>query len=116
MVFELLNAGLLSDENGQLNNRMRSKVLELLGYGIWEQGQDIASLQRNKAQKENILFLNDGKEPKVQSIDDHNIHFIEHTAFLLTDTLNDDDENDKNIKEMLLNHIEEHKQQLLINN
>ena len=116
MVFELLNAGLLSDENGQLNNRMRSKVLELLGYGIWEQGQDIASLQRNKAQKENILFLNDGKEPKVQSIDDHNIHIIEHTAFLLTDTLNDDDENDKNIKEMLLNHIEEHKQQLLINN
>jgi len=112
MVFELLNAGLLSDENGQLNNRMRSKVLELLGYGIWEQGQDMASLQRNKAQKENILYLNDGKEPKVQSIDDHNIHITEHTAFLLTDTLNDDDEEDRKIKEMLLKHIEEHKKNI----
>ena len=36
MVFDLLNAGLLSDENGKLSSRMRIKALELLGFGVWE--------------------------------------------------------------------------------
>lgn len=112
MVFELLNAGLLTDENGKLNNRMRSKVLELLGYGIWEQGQDMASLQRNKAQKENISCVNDKKQLEVQEIDDHEIHIVEHTAFLLTDTLSEDNEQHLKLREMILNHISEHKNKI----
>ena len=116
MIFELLNAGLLADENGNINDRMRSKILELLGYGIWEQGQDMATLQRNKAQKENIECLNIDKEPIVEDIDDHNIHIIEHTAFLLTDTLDDTNPKHKIVKEQLLNHIQLHKDKLTQNN
>ena len=116
MIFELLNAGLLADENGNINDRMRSKILELLGYGIWEQGQDMATLQRNKAQKENIECLNIDKEPIVEDIDDHNIHIIEHTAFLLTDTLDDTNPKHKKVKEQLLNHIQLHKDKLTQNN
>ena len=116
MIFELLNAGLLSDEDGNINDRMRSKILELLGYGIWEQGQDIASLQRGRAQKENIDCLNHKKVPEIQDIDDHNIHIIEHTAFLLTDTLDEDNVEHRKVKEMLLNHIQQHKDSLAQNN
>lgn len=108
MVFELLKTGLLADENGNINNRMRSKVLELLGYGIWEQGQDIVALHRGRAQKENIACLNDRKLPKVESVDDHAVHIQEHTAFLLTDTA---DEN-QDCRQAILAHIEEHKQYL----
>ena len=116
MIFELLNAGLLADENGNINNRMRSKILELLGYGIWEQGQDVSTLQRNKAQKENIECLNNNKEPMVEDIDDHNIHVVEHTAFLLTDTIDDSNKEHQNVKEILLKHIQSHKDKLTQNN
>ena len=116
MIFELLNAGLLSDENGNINDRMRSKILELLGYGIWEQGQDMATLQRNKAQKENIECLNNKKIPIVEDIDDHNIHIIEHTAFLLTDTLDESNAEHRVVKENLLKHIQEHKNKVAQNN
>lgn len=110
MVFELLNAGLLSNEDGKIDNRMRSKALELLGFGIWEQGQDIASLQRGRAQKECIECLNDGKTPKVSQIDDHQIHITEHTAFLLSDTLDESNQKHAKVREKILAHIEEHKQ------
>ena len=116
MIFELLNAGLLSDENGNINNRMRSKILELLGYGIWEQGQDIASLQRGHAQKENIECLNKHKVPRAQDIDDHDIHITEHTAFLLTDTLDDENAEHQKVKQALLQHIAEHKQMVAQSN
>lgn len=109
MVFELLNAGLLSNEDGKLDNRMRSKILELLGFGIWEQGQDIASLQRSRAQKECIECLNAGKIPAVSQIDDHAIHITEHTAFLLSDTIDDENPKQRAIKEKVLKHIDEHK-------
>lgn len=110
MVFELLNAGLLSNEDGKIDNRMRSKALELLGFGIWEQGQDIASLQRGRAQKECIECLNDGKVPKVSQIDDHQIHITEHTAFLLSDTLDESNPKHIEIRDKILAHIEEHKE------
>lgn len=109
MVFELLNAGLLANEDGKIDNRMRSKALELLGFGIWEQGQDIASLHRGRAQKESIECLNAGKTPKVSQIDDHDIHITEHTAFLLSDTLDENNPKHKQIKDKMLKHIEEHK-------
>lgn len=109
MVFELLNAGLLSNEDGKLDNRMRSKILELLGFGIWEQGQDIASLQRSRAQKECVECLNGGKIPAVSQIDDHAIHITEHTAFLLSDTIDDENPKQRAIKEKILKHIDEHK-------
>ncbi|MDD4110900.1 MAG: hypothetical protein PHS54_05075, partial [Clostridia bacterium] len=54
MVFQLLNAGLLHDESGKLSNRMRIKILDLLGFGIWENSQDINELHIKKATTENL--------------------------------------------------------------
>ena len=52
MIFEILNAGLLYDDDGKMSNSMRTKVLEQLGFGVWENNQDIKTLQVNNAVKE----------------------------------------------------------------
>jgi len=82
MVFELLNAGLLYDENGKLTNRMRVKALELLGFGVWENSQDIYELHQKKASCENSKFMHK-IEVKISEIDEHDIHINEHIAFML---------------------------------
>ncbi|MBQ7977216.1 MAG: hypothetical protein IJ301_01265 [Clostridia bacterium] len=108
MVFDLLNAGLLHDENGKLSNAMRLKVLELLGFGIWEDALDNNSLQIEKARRENIDFV-EGKEPEVIEIHDHDLHISAHIAFMLS---GDFDKNDKSgkLREKMLKHIRTHKQ------
>lgn len=103
MVFELLNAGLLHDENGKLSNRMRVKALELLGFGIWENSQDLNEQHTKRASKENAMLLQD-KLPKPCEIDNHSLHIDEHTAFILANELSDDK------KEELLKHIRLHKE------
>ena len=82
MIFNLLDKGLLNDENGQLSNRMKCKVLEMLGLGIWENGQDVKDLHIKKADNENLKML-DGVISKVSEIDDDNLHLNEHIAFML---------------------------------
>ena len=106
MVFELLNAGLLSDENGKLSNRMRIKALELLGFGVWENSQDLMELHQKKASGENYKFMHQ-KEVFVSEIDEHDIHINEHIAFML----GGDYEKNANseIEQKMLEHIREHK-------
>jgi len=107
VIFELLNSGLLSDENGKISNSMRAKVLELLGFGIWEGSYDLNELHAGRASKENYLFL-EGENSEVLEIDDHKIHISEHTAFILGDNSIKKNKNPK-LKEKILEHILEHK-------
>lgn len=106
MVFDLLNAGLLYNEEGKLTNRMRVKALELLGFGVWENSQDIFELHQKKASCENAHFMH-GEKVTVKEIDDHDIHINEHIAFMLGGDF------EKNatpiIEEKMLEHIREHK-------
>ena len=106
MVFELLKAGLLYDENGKLSNRMRVKALELLGFGIWENSQDINELHIKKASAENYEMLkSNNKEPL--EIDDHELHIQEHTAFMLGGDFQKKET--KQLLNIFLNHIRMHK-------
>ena len=106
MVFELLNAGLLYDENGKLSNRMRVKALELLGFGIWENSQDINELHTKKASSENYeMFQLNKKEPL--EIDDHSLHIQEHTAFMLGGDFQKKE--NKQLLNIFLEHIRMHK-------
>ncbi len=109
MVFDLLDAGLLSDENGKLSNRMRLKALDLLGFGIWENAQDINELHTKKASSEN-LDLAKGKEVKVCEIDNHNLHITEHITYMLSNEYKNLVSSKPNIEETFLNHIRQHKQ------
>ncbi len=108
MIFELLNRGLLTDENGKLSNNMRAKLLELLGFGLWENSQDINQLHIKKADNENLELLKGGK-PKVLEIDDHNQHVHQHIAFMLNGEYKKSKDS-KTIEENFLTHIRTHKQ------
>ena len=103
MVFDLLNAGLLYDENGKLSNRMRVKALDLLGFGIWE---DLNELHTKKASSENLAFL-EGKKLEVLEIDEHDLHIAEHIAFMLSKEFGE--KADKAMTEKMLEHIRTHK-------
>ena len=109
MVFDLLQAGLLHDENGKLSNAMRLKILELLGFGIWEEALDNNNLQVEKAKRENIEFI-EGKTPEVSEIHDHDLHISSHTAFMLSGEFENFARNKPELKEKMLKHIRTHKQ------
>lgn len=116
MIFDILNSGLLNDENGKLSNTMRSKVLEQLGFGIMEVSQDMRTLQINSATKENLALLIDGDISEPNEIDDHEIHIFEHTAFMLGSEFQKEILKNSDLKNKLMDHIRNHKKFNLITN
>ena len=108
MVFDLLKAGLLHDENGKLSNAMRLKVIEMLGLGMWEDALDNNTLQVEKARRENIEFL-EGKTPEVVEIHDHDLHISTHVAFMLSGEFEKFLKSKPNLASAMLNHIRAHK-------
>ncbi len=106
MIFSLLDRGLLTDENGNITNSMKNKILENLGFGIWETSVDITDLHIKNADAENLL-LNSGKTVQVKEIDEHDIHINQHIAYMLKNLYTGDF--DKKVEENFLNHIREHK-------
>ena len=116
MIFDILNSGLLNDENGKLSNTMRSKVLEQLGFGIMEVSQDMRTLQINSATKENLALIIDGDIQEPNEIDDHEIHIFEHTAFMLGSEFQKEILKNSDLKNKLMDHIRNHKKFNLITN
>jgi len=109
MVFDLLSNGLLTNEKGEITNRMKSKILELLGFGIWESAHDLNDLQIKRAQYENIK-MKDGESYEPMEIDDDDLHISEHIAYMLTDSFEEMSKNKPQLKRVFLNHIRKHKQ------
>lgn len=110
MLLDLIQQGLMYDEDGKFSHSMRKRCLDLLGFGMWENSVDIHSLQINRAKEEN-LELTKGKDIELLPIDDHKIHIEEHTAYILGSDLRKH-KNYKAILDKLLTHIERHKQAL----
>lgn len=102
MVMELVQMGLLFDENGKINSRNKSKVLELLGFGNWETMNDITDCHKNKAMKENLIECD--LATSFEEFDDHDIHIEEHVKQLLT--LDEKSSKYNKLKEHLLKHKE----------
>lgn len=115
MIFEILKAGLLNDEDGKLSNNMRSKVLEQLGFGIWEMSQDIDSLHKKQADGENIKLITTKTIEMPKEIDDHDIHIDEHIAFMLSGDYGREKEKDSSIEMKAIEHIRMHKKYKEIN-
>ncbi|MDR1093528.1 MAG: hypothetical protein LBL66_05205 [Clostridiales bacterium] len=101
MVFELLRAGLLHNEDGKLDNSARVKVLDMLGFGMWENAQDLNALHVKRAVLENQR-LEKGETPPSE-IDEHGLHIVEHTRYLLANECADA------VKERIVAHIRLHK-------
>ncbi len=104
MVLELMNLGLLTDENGRYSERTKCKILETFGFGNWENSRDIADLHLKKAQRENRAFGE--REIIPDSFDDHEIHIEEHTKFMLSPEF----DMDGKMKETIAAHVNKHRE------
>ena len=114
MIFSLLENGILHNEKGELTNRMKSKILEMLGMGIWENAQDISELHIKKADNENLKLL-DGINCTVCEIDDHELHVNEHIAFMLGEDFEKGKSKNRKLESIFLQHIRSHKQLMEVN-
>ena len=105
-VYELIDAGLLTDDTGKLSERTKAKLLEILGFGSIDNTLDIESLHINKADEENLSGF---KKPiGVDEYDDHELHIAEHTRFLLS-AESEGVRNNPETKENALGHLRAHK-------
>ncbi len=109
MLMDLIKEGLMFDEDGKFSQSTRKKCLDLLGFGLWEDAQDLNALHINKAKEENLMA--EKCEIEILPIDDHQIHIDEHTAYLLGNQIKSK-KNSKKIQEKIINHILEHKTKL----
>ncbi|MBO5910332.1 MAG: hypothetical protein J6Q15_02360 [Clostridia bacterium] len=106
MLLDLLKSGILYDKDGKFSQSMRSKCLDLLGFGTWEHSTDINGLHVNRAQEENIAMRS--QDVEIMPIDNHEIHIEEHISYLLGAGVKDCKNYDE-IKNRILAHIEQHK-------
>ncbi|MBO5926129.1 MAG: hypothetical protein J6Q38_01035 [Clostridia bacterium] len=108
-MIEMLKTGLLSDDNGIVSLRTKGKILDILGYGSLDNAQDVVNLHRNKADKENIELMD--KYISVDEYDNHLVHLEEHLRKILEEDVNCN--SNKNYKEKLKKHYQEHKNRIL---
>ncbi len=107
LMFDLLKAGLLHDENGKLSDAMRYKILEAFGYGGLEQTQDIKSLHCSRAGKENAVLERESVE--VSEVDDHALHISEHTKHYLSGEFAKKCKKNPELEKRFIEHIRAHK-------
>ncbi len=105
-IFDLVASGLLNEKDGTLSPSIKSKVLDSLGYGVWDTTQDIDSLHDARADGEN-MSIKDGKDVAVSEVDNHDRHIARHTAYLVSNNIDSISNND--IYQRMIAHIHEHK-------
>ena len=106
MVLQLVQLGVLQDKEGNMSERSKSRVLELLGFGNWENAADLADCQRDAAIRENAALKESGKRPELTDVDDDALHIEEHTKAMLSQDLG------KREVSVLGKHIAEHRARL----
>lgn len=109
MIFSLLDKGLLEDENGKIPNSVKNKILENIGFGVWDNPVDLRELHAKKADYENQKMIA-GQIQNIKEIDDHEIHISQHTAFMLRSIYSGEFEED--VERMFLAHIQSHREKL----
>ncbi len=112
ILLELLDKGIFSDESGRINGEMKLKLLDALGFGLWEDSLDNNALQIQKAKRENIELLAKSISPKVLEIHDHKLHINAHIAFMLSKDFEKACTENNDLESLMLNHIKEHQKYL----
>jgi len=112
-VLEIISSGLLNKDDGSIDPATKARLLELMGFGGLENGKSAAAMHISRAAEENVSA---GKTaPKAESYDDHEIHISEHTRFLVGKEYSRF-ENGKKIREIIENHLAEHRKALALKN
>ncbi|MDE6074867.1 MAG: hypothetical protein K2G26_00345 [Clostridia bacterium] len=104
-IYDMIDKGLFSDENGKIKPAVKDKLLKTLGYNGYTGGRDMTELHRQRGAAENAALKEDGAVA-VKEYDDHAVHLEEHTAFLLTEQLTDEQEM------RICAHLNEHKNKI----
>ena len=104
MVYDLLKLGIFTDENGVMSARTKTKLLDILGFGNWEQSRDIDDAHLDKATRENLELRT--KEVVPDALDDHELHISEHTKLCVSARCADNEA----FHARVTKHINEHKQ------
>jgi hypothetical protein len=104
-LLKLFEAGLLTDENGQVSKENKNRILEAFGYGDIENAKDISALHAVKADEENIRLKKEAVE--VDEYDDHEIHILTHTRYLLSNEFKK--QKDEERKARFVEHLRAHK-------
>lgn len=102
MIFDLLNAGILHNDQGKLTQSSKAKILSMMGFGNWDNAQDITQLHIDRAQNENV----DIDHAQILPVDDHALHVEEHTRFVISNF----GTAQKSTIDKVLAHIQQHKQ------
>ena len=104
MVYDLLGLGLFADENGIIPARTKTKLLEILGFGNWEQSRDADEAHLAKAERENFELKSRDVVP--DPVDDHALHIAEHTKLCVSAPC----EKDEKFRARVTAHINKHKE------
>ena len=102
MVMDLLHAGVLNDKNGKLSESAKAKILTLMGFGNWENAQDVTQLHIKRAAAENV----DVDSAEILPVDDHALHVEEHTRYVISGQA----DGDVKYRDKLLEHIRRHQE------
>lgn len=109
-VMNLLQLGLFNDpDTGRMDRSTRAKVMEMLNYGNWEDGNDIDQMHISKAMRENIDVQN-GQMINVRDFDNHNIHIEEHNKFRLSSEYEDLGRERPDLADYFDQHVQIHEQ------
>lgn len=104
MLMDLLNAGILYDRDGKLPESTKAKLLSMMGFGNWENAQDVTQMHIARAEKENIDIDN----AEILEVDDHALHVEEHVRFVVSGQV----DSRPDYREKVLAHIRLHKSAL----
>ena len=104
MVYDLLGLGLFADENGIIPARTKAKLLEILGFGNWEQSRDADEAHLAKAERENFELKSRDVVP--DPVDDHALHITEHTKLCVSAPC----EKNEKFRARVTAHINKHKE------
>lgn len=115
-IFEILDKGLLYNSEGKMTDYNKIKLLELLGFGVWEDGVDVDRLHIKHAENENMKFTTEYNKIEVMEIDDHKLHIKTHIAYMLSNEYEEKLKKYPNLKDKILAHIRVHKTFLVMEN
>ena len=80
--FDMFKAGMFTDENGRVPERVKQKAIELSKMGNYTELLSLNTLHIQAAQAENAMF-GQGVIPEVSQFDNHRIHYEEHLRYIL---------------------------------
>ena len=104
ILLTLLDKKLFENKDGQISNNVKEKILTELGFGEWCSFDELESLHKKRAEKENLKII---KLEEPLDVDDNKIHIEEHTKFIINNT-----NTDNKFISNLTKHIQKHKEKL----